>query len=85
MQIAWPYPIGKNRNMCIQIMFSFGKRILPEYHTCDVGLCNSMVRPLKLRCVFNKVVLVNHWCDILNYSYILLCFSNSYRYIGQKP
>ena len=26
MQIAWPYPIGKNRNRCIQILlFSFGE------------------------------------------------------------
>lgn len=30
-------------------MFSFGKQILPEYHTRDVGLSNSMVRPVTLR------------------------------------
>ena len=63
MQIAWPYPIGKYRNRCVQIyIFS-----LPEYHTCDVWLSNSMAWPTKLKCVFNKVflVLVNHWCDIL--------------------
>ena len=47
-------------------IYSFGERILPECHTRDVGLSNSM----KLRCgVFNKVFLVNHWHDILNCSY----------------
>ena len=52
---------------CIQICFSFCERILPEYHTRDVGLSNSMARPMKLRCcVFNKVFLVNHWRDTLN-------------------
>ena len=35
----------------------------------DVGLSNSVVWPMKLRCVFNKVFLVNHWHDILNCSY----------------
>ena len=39
--------------------FSFGKRILPEYHTPDAGLSNSMAQPMNLRCcVFNKVFLV---------------------------
>ena len=37
---------------------------MPEYHTCDVVLCNSMAWPMKLR-VFNTVFLVNHWHDIL--------------------
>ena len=46
--------------------------------TCDVGLSNSMVRPMKLRyCVFNKVFLVKHWHDILDCSCKWLCFSNS--------
>ena len=62
--------------------FSFGERILQEYHTHDIGLSN-MARPMKLRCcVFNKVFLVNHWCDILNCSYKWLSFSNSYKCIG---
>ena len=38
-------------------------------------LSNSMVWPMKLRCVFNKVFLVNHCRDILNCSYKWLCFS----------
>ena len=38
--------------------------ILPEYHTRDIELCNSiyMVRLTKLRC---SVFVVNHWCAIL--------------------
>ena len=62
--------------MCTNILL-FGERILSEYHTRDVGLSNSMARPMRLRCgVFNKVFLVNHWRDILNYnSYIV---TNSY-------
>ena len=51
-------------------IFSFGEQILPEYCTSDVLLCNSMARPMKLRCVFNKVFLVNHWHDILDCSYM---------------
>ena len=59
MQIAWPYPISKNRNRCIQIYFHLGEQILLEYHSCDIVLCNSMTQPIKLRCcVFNKVFLV---------------------------
>ena len=56
-------------------IFLFDERILPECHTHDVGLSNSMAPPMKLRCVFNKVFLVNHWCDILNgsVSAILIC------------
>ena len=51
-------------------IFSFDKQMLPEYHTCDVGLSNSMTRPMKLRCsVFNKVFLVNYLRDILNCAY----------------
>ena len=50
-------------------IFSFGERILPEYHFHDVGLSNGMAWPTKLRCVFNKVFLVNHWGDILMCSY----------------
>ena len=42
----------------------------------DVGLPNSMVLPMKLGCVFNKVFLVNHWFDILNCNRKWLCFSN---------
>ena len=56
-------------------IFSFGEQILPV-------LSNGMARPMKLRCVFNKVFLVNHLRDILNCSYKWLCFSNSFRCIG---
>ena len=42
-------------------IISFGERILVDFDTHDVGLSNSMTRPMKLRgCVFNKVFLVNH-------------------------
>ena len=37
-------------------IFLFGERILPEYHTCRIGLSTH-------------VFLVNHWHDILNCSY----------------
>ena len=51
---------------------SFGKQILPD-HTLDIALSNSMAQgatqTTKLRCVFNKVFLVNHCHDILNCSY----------------
>ena len=48
-------------------IISFGEGILVDFDTHDVGLSNSMTRPMKLRgCVFNKVFLVNHWHDILN-------------------
>ena len=47
-------------------------------------IVNVTVRPIKLRCVLNKVFLVNHWHDILNCSYKWLCLSNSYRCIGCK-
>ena len=63
-------------------IFSFGERILPEYHTRDIGLANSIARPMELRCVFNKVFLVSYWLHILNCSYKWLCFNNSYRCIG---
>ena len=59
-------------------IFLFGERIFPEYDTCD-GLSNSRARPIKLRCVFNKVFLVNHWRDILLVTNG--CLSNSYRCI----
>ena len=59
----------------------FGERILLDFDTRDVGLSNSMVRPMKLKCVFNKVFLVNHWHDILNCSCKWLCFSN----VDPKP
>ena len=56
--------------------FSVGHRILPDYGNHDVGLSNTMARPMKLRCcVFNKVFLVNHWRDILNCSCKWLRFS----------
>ena len=64
--------------------FSFGERILPEYHTRDVGLFDNMAQPMKLRCVFNKVFLVNHWHDILNCSYKWLCLGNYYMCTGLK-
>ena len=44
--------------------------------THDVALSNRMARQMKLRCMPNKVFLVNHWRDILNCSYKWLCFSN---------
>ena len=28
---AWPYPIGKYRNRCLQIDFSFGRLLLPAH------------------------------------------------------
>ena len=61
----------KNRNKCIPNtnIFSFGERILPEYRTHDVELSNSLARPVKLGCVFNKVSIVNHWRHVLNFSY----------------
>ena len=31
-------------------IFSFGEQILPEYHTHDVVLSNSLAQPMKLRC-----------------------------------
>ena len=50
-------------------IFSFDERILLDFDTHDVGLSNSMARPVKLRlCMFNKVFLVNHWRDIINCS-----------------
>ena len=51
--------------MCIQI-YSFGERNLLDFDTRDAGLSNIMARPIKLKCVLNKVFLVNHWRDILN-------------------
>ena len=29
-------------------IFSFGKRILPDYDTCDVGLSKSMAHEIKM-------------------------------------
>ena len=67
-------------------IFSFGERILPDYGTHDVMLFNSLARPMKLRCAFNKDFVVNQWRVILNNcSYKWFCFSNSYRCICQKP
>ena len=56
-------------------MVSLGERIL---------LSNSRTRPKKLRCVFNKGFLVNHWRGILNCSCKRLCFINSNRCIGRN-
>ena len=51
-------------------IFSFGERILPEYHIHDVWLSNNTAWPVKLSsCVFNEVFRVDHWSDILNGSY----------------
>ena len=73
------------RNVYTNI-FSFSERILSDYDTRDVGLSNSITWPMKLRCCeFNKVLLVNHWRDILNSSYKWLCFRNSYSCIGPTP
>ena len=68
MQIAWPVLIGKYRTGCLQT-FSLGERTLPD--TSDVGFSKSMVQAMKIRCgVFNKIFLVNHWCDILDCSIV---------------
>ena len=76
MQIAWLYPIGKHRNRCIKIYFHLD--IWSEYcQNTTLMLSNNMVRPMKLRCVFNKVFLVKR--DTLNCSY--KWFSNSHRCI----
>ena len=86
MQTAWPYPIGKHKNRCIQIYFHLASKFCFTTRTHDIGLSNSMVQHMKLRCsVFNKVFLVNHWHDIHNCSCKWLCFSNSHRCIGLKP
>ena len=60
-------------------ILSFGKRNLIDLDTYDIGLSNSMACPMTLRCVFNKVFLVNHWRDILNSSCKWLTV------IGAKP
>ena len=58
MQTAWPYPIG------LQICLHF--------NICDVGLFNSLVRPIKLRwCVFNKGFLVIFLIVVAN-AYVLV-------------
>ena len=55
-----------------------------DFDSRDVGLSNSMARPMKLRwCVFNKVFLVNHWrdivnCDIVNCGCVLVTLSGAY-------
>ena len=59
-------------------IFSSCELILLDFDTHDVGLSNSMAWPLKLRCVFNRVFLVNNWRDILNCSCKWLCFNNSF-------
>ena len=67
-------------------IFSFSERILLDIDTRDVGLSNSLARPIKLRCcVFNKVFLENHGHDILMCCCKWLCFSNCYKCIGLKP
>ena len=58
-------------------IFSFGEQILPNYGSRDVGLSNSMARPMKLKCcMINKVFLVNHCLDI-----ILIVVSNGYALV----
>ena len=54
------------RDLTYKNIFSFDERILPEYHTRDVRLYICMAWPMKLRCMFNKAFIVNHWHDILN-------------------
>ena len=55
-------------------MFSFGERMLLDFDIRDVGLSNSLTRPITLRCcVLNKVFLVNHWRNILNCRCKWLC------------
>ena len=54
-------------------IFSFGERILSEYRTREGVLSNSVARSMTLiRCVFNKVFLVNHWRDNHNCGYVLV-------------
>ena len=63
-QTAWPYPIGKYRIRCVQIYFNLVREFC--FDTRDVGLSDSVARPMKLRCcVFSKVFMVNHWHVIL--------------------
>ena len=68
MQIAWPYPICKNRNRHVQIYF----HLLNEYYqfTCtrNVGLSNSMVQPMNLRRVLKKFFLVDHCYAVVHHS-----------------
>ena len=46
-------------------IFPFGERMLLVNRTHSVGLAESMVLHMKLKCcVFNKVFLVNDWCGI---------------------
>ena len=58
-------------------IFSYGEQILPEYHTCNIGLSSSMARPMKLGAEFNNVFLV----------LVLIVVTNikAYMCIGRKP
>ena len=62
-------------------IFSFGKRILPNYDTCDIIKQYGATHGIKMMCV-QQGFLVNHWHDILNCSCKWLCFNNSYRGIA---
>ena len=81
-QTTWPHPIGMYMTRCLQIDF----HLLSEYCQTMTLVTYGMVWPMKLKCgMFNKVFLVNHWHDILDFSCKGLCFNNSYKCIGPKP
>ena len=49
---------------CLQIDFHLVSEYSQSTGPHEVGLSNSIVRPMKLRCcMFNKVFLVKHWHD----------------------
>ena len=53
---------------------SISHRLL-GFRTSDVALSNSVARPVEIRCVFNKVFLVNNWHDsfiVVANSYLLV-------------
>ena len=61
-------------------IFSVGERILLDFEARDVGLSNSMARPMKSRrCVFNKVFLVTTGVIFL------IVVTNGCVLIGPKP
>ena len=60
MQIPWSYPIDKIGIGVYEYIFIWRASIARIPHSRHLVLSNSMVQPMKLRCVFNKVFLVNH-------------------------
>ena len=47
MQTSWPYPIGKCGTRCLQTDFHLVTEYCQTTDTSDVGLSNSMERPMK--------------------------------------